>query len=204
MDPIRVLGIYGGDPTFRHDRTLCAQFDSLLASMANMGAKTSGAILGDHLARLANAQPGKQFDSRNAELLGQKVMAADVLIIATPVHWRKPSLLTSAFIDHVLAPLEWGGIEGNGYECWGKVAATLIVCDDDGATLVASGIHDTLTHMGFFFPPWAAHHKNFAMKSSEDDWQNQPESLGPILLETAQRMRGFPSPHELMERLKKD
>ena len=199
-EPIKVLGVFGGSIHERSDSILRGQMARLLDSMREKDALVEYHELGKVLKKLENTLPSKAFLSEEAVFLAGKVRWADILIIATPVHWRLPSLTTVAFIHHVLAPLEWGGMENGGYECWGKVCATMINCDDDGAAMVGSSLHDTLNHMGFVSPPWSAHHKNIMMLNSEDDWQNNPGAFGPILLETAKRMRGFPSPHEFSKK----
>lgn len=196
---IRALIVYGGSLSSKRDRTLKKHARRLGTALTKGGAGVKRVNLEDYPFKVKNADPSKKI-LRGLKPLHDGVVAADIVVLVTSVHWRLPTHPMVAFIHHVLAPMEWGGLKGGGYECWGKIGATLVVCDDDGASQVASMLHDTLTHMGFFFPPWAAHHKNVAMQGGEDDWQNKPESLAPILIETAKRMRSFPSPQQLLKK----
>ncbi len=188
MEKIKVLGIWGGASDESEDRTLSNQFRRVMEFMGRAGAKIETDDPREYLKTLENARPGKDFISPEAKVLGEKVLEADIIIIATPVHWRLPSATIVAFIHHILAPLEWGGETGGGYECKGKIFATLIAFDDDGATLVASTLHDIASHMGFRSPEFSSHHINFKMLGqSEDLWQEEPEEMCPYLLRAAAR-----------------
>jgi multimeric flavodoxin WrbA len=190
MKKIQVLGIWGGDLDETKDKTLRDHFGRVMEFMGRAGAHIEVAAPIESLKKIQNAQPGKNFISPAAKSLAKKVLQADILIVATPVHWRGPSVPIVAFIHHVLAPLEWGGETGGGYECKGKTFATLVACDDDGAAMVASGLHDTARHMGFCSPEFSSQHINFMMRGkSEDLWQEKPEEMCSYLLREAARRR---------------
>ncbi len=185
---IKVLAAYGGSELPNEDTTLRDNVNRFLRAAQLAGALTEFCDLKDHFSNqlIGNARPSKEIRP-GLEGLAAKVMRADILALATPVHWRLPSMLMTAFVHLVLAPLEWGGDKNGGYQCKGKVAGIFVVFDDDGATIVASSLNDTLGHMGFDRPHFNTHHTNIAAHSSEDSWQKEPELLAPILTEAARK-----------------
>lgn len=185
---IRVLAAYGGSEFVEEDTTLRDNVVRFLKAAEQAGAQTEFCDLKDHFSNqfIGNARPSKEIRP-GLMPLRDKVMQADILVLATPVHWRTSSLLTIAFVHLVLAPLEWGGEKNGGYECAGKVAGIFVAFDDDGATMVESSLNDTLGHMAFDRPRFNTHHTNIAAHSSEDNWQKEPELLAPILIEAARK-----------------
>jgi NAD(P)H-dependent FMN reductase len=98
MKSVKVLGVYGGSSG--RDRLLSKHLADLLKAVQDAGAACERIDLEEKLDLLRNAEPSKKFVSPAAEELADNVLWADVLIVATPVHWRLPSLLTTAFIHH--------------------------------------------------------------------------------------------------------
>lgn len=91
-------------------------------------------------------------DGTNA--LVKKVVEADALAIATPVHWGGPSSLLKIFLDKLTC------VEG---EIWpetgknallGKPFILIASQDGDGAAMALSQINWALNHMGMFCLPW--------------------------------------------------
>lgn len=188
--PIQVLLLYGGSEFGSENLTLRYNCNKLLGALNKLSAEVEFCDLKDWFGKeyIGNARPSKQVRP-TLELLRDKVLAADVLILATPVHWRLPSMLMVAFIHLILAPLEWGGKDGNGYECEGKIPAIITIFDDDGAVMVESTLNDILGHMALDKPRWNILHTNIKAFESEDNWQNEPEALAPILMQAGQEKR---------------
>lgn len=86
-----------------------------------------------------------------------KIIRADALAIATPVHWGGPSSLLSIFLGKMTS------IENNQDEIRkeygreplaGKPFALIASQDGDGAAMALSQVNWALNHMGLFCVPW--------------------------------------------------
>jgi multimeric flavodoxin WrbA len=94
-----------------------------------------------------------------------EVLSADLVLFATPVYWYNVSALMKELIEALP--------EAPSYECEGKVAFLLAVCDDDGGQQALNQMMAPLSHMGFSFPPYAAANyiNTNLMQQSEHRWQ---------------------------------
>lgn len=94
----------------------------------------------------------------------EAVLAADVVVFATPVRWFNVSVPMKELIEALP--------ESPDFPCEGKTAYFLAVCDEDGAQQAISLMFNPVNHMGFRVPPYACYiyNKNMA-KKSEDEWQ---------------------------------
>jgi len=119
-----------------------------------------------------------------SNLIYGKVLAADVIIIATPVNNFKMSTMTAAFLDRCisldgslapanpLAPKDKelnikhtrfieltadNAILGSGFlrRFSGKTAGIIVTGHEEGASLVISSLFMTLSHFGMSFPPFS-------------------------------------------------
>jgi len=94
----------------------------------------------------------------------QHILAADLVLFATPVRWFN----VSALMKELLEALP----EAPDFCCEGKIAILLAVCNEDGAQLALNQMAAPLSHMGFQFPPYGLSHfinTNMADRS-EDRW----------------------------------
>ncbi len=117
-------------------------------------------------------------------VLYDKVLAADIIIFATPVNNFKISSLLALFIDRCisldgsLSPADPNnsknrelnvkhtkfiqltadqGIPGSGFlrRFMGKVAGIIVTGHEEGASMAISQLFMTLNHFGMIFPPWS-------------------------------------------------
>jgi len=86
--------------------------------------------------------------------LYDKVLKADVLIIATPIYWFSPSSVVKKFIDRLTALENMIFVDGKSW-VEGKIAGVIAVGNDSGAISVISNLYATLVSMGFMIPPFA-------------------------------------------------
>ena len=110
----------------------------------------------------------------SAHDIQMKVLAADGLIIATPVHWFNMSVLTKRLIDEVF----WR-FSGKPYEIDDMALGIIATCNEDGANQAIASIALPLNHCGLFVPPFGTLIHNTSMPGhGEDGWQNDPEFIG--------------------------
>lgn len=189
---VKVLILYGGDRSRKYNRTLQTQVRKFI-----FGAKSRGAVcevirLGDWPFVAQNARPTHRVRGP-LRPLRTKVMQANIIVHATVVHWRKPSLLTTAFIDQVEAPLEWGAPKkGKGWQAWAKTIVMITVGDDSGDSTVNAIIQEGAQDRGVFPIAWGSHRKHKGMPRSENNYQNRPDVVARIAVEHARRMVDFP------------
>lgn len=84
--------------------------------------------------------------------LHREVLAADCLLLATPVYWFSASAMVKAFVER-LTSLENRGSESSLLE--GKVGGLLAACEEEGALGALAPLMATLSWMGLLFPPYA-------------------------------------------------
>lgn len=119
-----------------------------------------------------------------SNILYDKILAADIIIFATPVNNFKISSLMALFLDRCisldgsLAPADPENpknkelnirhtkfieanadpkIQGSGFlrRFSGKVAGIIVTGHEEGAALVISSLFMALNHFGMVFPPWS-------------------------------------------------
>ncbi len=200
--PIRVAGFFAGDP-LPEQPDLHEQFDIVMQYFAKLGAQMQAYDVSKYLKKLYNAKKSKEFGSKGAEYLARRVMWADIVIIASPVHWSGLPMFGHAFVHHVLSPLEWGGRTGGGYECSGKTFGSMFTYHEMGAAMAGSHVHFVVNHMKMDSPGWSAHCFNKDIPS-EDGWQKNPRLMARALFEHAMRTRNSPSAAELDRMVERD
>lgn len=99
--------------------------------------------------------------------LYDKILAADGIIIATPVYWYGPSGHLKNFIDR-LTVLENMALLGDKSWVEGKVAGVIAVGADSGEIMAISHILATLNSMGMLIPPWAFAYTKLSTNALED------------------------------------
>lgn len=84
----------------------------------------------------------------------EKVKAADILVITTPIWLGEKSSICSKVIERLYASS--GDLNEHGqYAYYGGVGGTLITGNEDGAKHCAMNILYSLQHLGFVIPPQA-------------------------------------------------
>ena len=104
----------------------------------------------------------------------KKLLDADGLIIATPVHWFNVSVLAKRLIDEVF----WD-FSDEPYDLDGMPLGIIATCNEDGANQAIASIALPLNHCGLYVPPFGTLIHNIAMPGhGEHGWQNRPEEIG--------------------------
>lgn len=87
-------------------------------------------------------------------LLSEKVMAADILVITTPIWLGDKSAVCTNVIERLYS--EAGELNTQGqYRYYGRVGGCLITGNEDGAKHCAMNILYSLQHLGYVIPPQA-------------------------------------------------
>jgi multimeric flavodoxin WrbA len=123
--------------------------DQLLAALHTLGVDTSSVRAVDH-----DIKPGVKSDEGEGDawpLLRKKILAADVLILATPIWMGQPSSVVKRVLERMDAFL--GEIDKQGrYPTFGRVALVAVVGNEDGAHHVTAELYQALADVGFTIP----------------------------------------------------
>jgi len=123
--------------------------DQLLRAMARHDVTTSHARVADF-----NVKPGVKADEGEGDEwpeLRQRVMDADILVLATPIWMGQPSSIAKRVLERMDAFL--GEIDKQGrYPTFGRVAVAAVVGNEDGAHHVCAELYQALTDVGFTIP----------------------------------------------------
>ncbi len=123
--------------------------DQVLKAMATHGATTSHA-------RVANfdVKPGVTADEGDGDewpTLLEQVMAADILVLATPIWMGQPCSIAKRVLERLDAVLD--DIDDDGrYPTFGKVAVCAVVGNEDGAHHCCAEVYQALNDVGFTIP----------------------------------------------------
>ncbi len=120
----------------------------------------------------------------------KKLLAADVVLFATPVFWGMPSPLFMQFLVDI-TPYEFDG----DFPLRGKVAGVIAHCDEDGCGQVVNAVLGPLRHFGFATPPHGDFWRNrTGARFSEGKWQENDHThvLAPNLVEMALAFKKSP------------
>lgn len=96
----------------------------------------------------------KGWDKDEWPIIQEKIMAADVLIIGTPIWLGEKSSQAQKLIERLYAMSGETNDKGQ-YIYYGKVGGTIITGNEDGVKHCAMGILYSLQHVGFSIPPQA-------------------------------------------------
>lgn len=123
--------------------------------------KTQGVAVEEVRAVDLKLAPGVQPDMRDhgfAEdewpALFKKVMAADILILGTPIWLGERSSVCSRVIERLYAHSGETNEKGQ-YIYYSKVGGCLVTGNEDGIKHVAQGVLFSLQHIGYLIPPQA-------------------------------------------------
>ncbi|MEV4607440.1 flavodoxin family protein [Neorhizobium sp. LMR1-1-1.1] len=134
----------GGDPS---------STDRLLGLIAD-GLKKHG--IDTELIRLAdhNILPGVTSDEGKVDAwpaIREKVLAADILIVGTPIWMGQTSSVTKRALERMDAFLSETDDQGR-MVSYGRVAAVAVVGNEDGAHNVSADVYQALNDVGFTIP----------------------------------------------------
>ena len=86
--------------------------------------------------------------------LYEKIMAADILVVGTPIWLGERSSIASKLIERLYAMSGYQNDKGQ-YIYYGKVGGCIVTGNEDGVKNCAKGILYALQHIGYSIPPQA-------------------------------------------------
>ncbi|MFC8697589.1 flavodoxin family protein [Streptomyces parvus] len=104
-----------------------------------------------------DVRPGIEVDMGDGDAwpaLREKVLAADILLIATPVWLGHPSSVCQRVLERLNAESSETDDQGRPH-LYGKVAAVAVVGNEDGAHKVSADVFQGLNDVGFSLAPGA-------------------------------------------------
>jgi multimeric flavodoxin WrbA len=129
-----------------------ALLGQLVKQLGDLDVKTEVIRAVDH-----DIKPGTDHDMGKGDAwpaLRKKMLAADILIIATPVWLGQPSSVAKRVLERIDAFIE----ELDDRQCmktFGKVGLVAVVGNEDGAHYVSAEIYQALNDLGFSLAPTA-------------------------------------------------
>lgn len=122
----------------------------LLAELGKHGARGEVVRAVDH-----NIKPGVTSDEGEGDdwpRLRRRILAADILVIGTPIWLGQPSSVAKRVMERMDAFL--GETDDNGrMPSYGKVGIVVVVGNEDGAHHCAAELIQAMTEVGFTCPP---------------------------------------------------
>jgi multimeric flavodoxin WrbA len=104
-----------------------------------------------------DVRPGVQVDMGEGDAwpgIREKMLAADILVLATPIWLGHPSSVAQRVLERLDAELSESDGEGR-LLTYGKVAAVCVVGNEDGAHHVSAELFQGLNDVGFTLAPGA-------------------------------------------------
>ena len=146
------LSAHGVNCTLKHgpqESSSQKLLDQLLRALHGHDVDTSSVRAVDH-----DIKPGVKSDEGEGDawpLLRDKILAANILVLATPIWMGQPSSVVKRILERMDAFL--GEIDKQGqYPTFGRVALVAVVGNEDGAHHVTAELYQALADVGFTIP----------------------------------------------------
>lgn len=126
--------------------------DQVMAEFDKLGVEVETVRVADH-----DIRPGIAVDLGDGDAwpsLREKVMGADILLIATPIWMGHPSSVCQRVLERLNADMSETDDDGRPL-MYGKVAAVAVVGNEDGAHKVSADVFQACNDLGFSLAPWA-------------------------------------------------
>ncbi|MEV0850691.1 NAD(P)H-dependent oxidoreductase [Streptomyces sp. NPDC049954] len=126
--------------------------DQVMAELGRLGVETETVRVADH-----DVRPGVAVDMGQGDdwpALREKMLAADILLLATPIWLGHPSSLCQRVLERLDAELSESDEQGR-LLTYGKVAAVAVVGNEDGGHKVSADAFQGLNDLGFSLAPGA-------------------------------------------------
>ncbi|MFH8409135.1 flavodoxin family protein [Streptomyces sp. NPDC018019] len=120
--------------------------DQVLAELGGLGAQCESVRIADH-----DVRPGVAVDMGNGDAwpgLREKILAADIVLLATPIWLGHPSSLCQRVLERLDADISETDDQGRQL-MYGKVGAVAVVGNEDGAHKVSADLFQGLNDLGF-------------------------------------------------------
>lgn len=166
------LAVVGIDASYTGKGPVAQMLDDALEACKQTGELGEGVEVSLEVFRLIDHMPGFTCPEQGVvpaylRDIAQKLLAADIILIAVPTFWSWPSAMLVQFMIDITA----FEVDGD-FPLRGKVAAVISHCDEDGAEKVVSDTMVPLRHLGFAFAPFAGFWRNrTGARFSEHGWQ---------------------------------
>jgi multimeric flavodoxin WrbA len=136
-----------------------------------------------------DVRPGVEVDMGGGDAwpeLRARVLAADILVLATPTWMGHPSSVAARVLERLDAELAETDEDGRPL-VEGKVAITAVVGNEDGAHLVSAEVFQALDDVGFTIPSQAVAYWNGEAMGSVDyiDLPGTPEAVASTIATAA-------------------
>ena len=125
----------------------------VLDELATHGVSGTSLRVVDH-----NVMPGVQVDMGDGDAwpgIRDRILAADILVLATPIWMGHPSSITQRVMERLDADLAETDNEGRPI-MYGKVAVVAVVGNEDGAHKTVADTQQGLNDVGFTLPAQGA------------------------------------------------
>ena len=125
----------------------------VLDELAAHGVSGTSLLVVDH-----NVMPGVQVDMGDGDAwpgIRDRILAADILVLATPIWMGHPSSITQRVMERLDADLAETDNEGRPV-MYGKVAIVAVVGNEDGAHKTVADTQQGLNDVGFTLPAQGA------------------------------------------------
>ncbi|MCZ4125576.1 flavodoxin family protein [Streptomyces sp. H39-S7] len=171
---------------------VCSLNPSPARSSSQLLAEQVMAALGEHgvrgeVIRVADhdVRPGVQVDMGDGDAwpgIREKILAADILVLSTPIWLGHPSSIAQRVLERLDAELSETDDEGR-LLTYGKVAAVCVVGNEDGAHKVSADLFQGLNDVGFSLAPGAvAYWVGEAMQGTDyQDLDKTPDAVASAM-----------------------
>ncbi|MEU1469991.1 NAD(P)H-dependent oxidoreductase [Streptomyces sp. NPDC005761] len=126
--------------------------DQIMAELSGLGVAGETVRVVDHDVRPGVAQDMGEGDAWPE--LRRKVMAADIVLVSTPIWLGHPSSVCQRVLERLNADISETD-DGGRQLTYGKVGIAAVVGNEDGAHKVSADLFQGLDDLGFTLPPGA-------------------------------------------------
>lgn len=174
--------------------------DQVLDALSGRGVTGDSVRLAEH-----DIHPGVEDDMGDGDAwpaLRERVLAADVLLVGTPIWMGQPSSVTKRALERLNALMAATDDQGR-MVTFGKVAGVVVTGNEDGAHHVTAELYQALNDCGFTIPANAGNYWVGEARGGTDyaDLDETPESVAATtatmatnLAHTARLLRDHPYP----------
>lgn len=154
--------------------------EQVLDELGSLGVRGVDGSCRESLVRLADHQvlPGVQADMGDGDewpAIREKILAADILVFATPTWMGQHSSIAQRALERLDAELSEKDEEGR-MRTLGRVAIAAIVGNEDGAHHISGVLYQCLNDVGFTFAGQAVTYWHDAVASDYRDYQDLEET----------------------------
>jgi multimeric flavodoxin WrbA len=136
-----------------------------------------------------DVRPGVEKDMGDGDewpAIREKVLAADILVLATPTWMGHPSSVAARVLERLDAELSETDAEGRPI-LFGKVAIVVVVGNEDGAHKITADVFQALNDVGYSIPAQGAVYWNGEAMQTTDylELDETPESVASATVTAA-------------------